>query len=294
MKRTEILFKLAGLLLCLFFLFSATEYKAIEYSFFVTVLIFLGIPHGAIDHLTSEPLINRRGLFIFLALYISLIGLYFITWIYFPIFSLMAFILMSAYHFGQTHFIQRPQKKTGIPLYISRGLFFLFLILGGDFSLTQSILNPIVDITFLQIYLYPILVGSLLLTVSIQLLAKIQITLVDLFELIVLGLILYLSPLMIGFIVYFGFWHALPSMISEYEYLKYYPKYNTVKKFSLQLLPFSIISLLGIGLILFFGIKLLDQNEIILVFFILISLISFPHIFYMDRFWKKIANTDQN
>jgi hypothetical protein len=39
------------------------------------------------------------------------------------------------------------------------------------------------------------------------------------------------------------------------------------------------------------GIKYLDENELILLFFILISLISFPHILYMDQFLrKKIQN----
>ena len=294
MKRIEILFKTVGLIICLLFLFSTVDYPKIEYIFFVLILIFLGIPHGAIDHLTSDPMISRKGLLVFLLLYISLIGFYLISWLYFPSFSLLAFLLMSGYHFGQTHFIHRSVKKGRIPLYISRGLFFIFVILGGNFWLSQSILNPILDITFLETHLYKILIGSLLLTISIQLVAKITFTWIDFFELIVLGLILYLSPLMIGFIVYFGFWHALPSMISEYDYLKYYPKYNSLKKFGLQLLPFSLISLVGIGLILFFGMNYLDQNEIILVFFVLISLISFPHIFYMDRFWKKTTNTGRN
>jgi beta-carotene 15,15'-dioxygenase len=101
-----------------------------------------------------------------------------------------------------------------------------------------------------------------------------------------LGPILYFSPLLIGFVVYFGFWHALPSMIAEYKFLSGFSAYDSVKKFSIQLLPFSIISFIGIGVILFFGLKFLENNELILLFFVLISLISFPHILFMDRFLK--------
>jgi Brp/Blh family beta-carotene 15,15'-monooxygenase len=109
----------------------------------------------------------------------------------------------------------------------------------------------------------------------------------QLLEMLILGPILYLSPLMIGFVVYFGFWHALPSMITEYKFLSGFMAYNSVKKFVVQLLPFSILSFIGIGLILFLGLKFLENNELILLFFVMISLISFPHILYMDSFLKK-------
>lgn len=293
MKRIEVSFKVLGLLLCSLFLFLPIENQGIEFTLFIIILTFLGIPHGAIDHLTSEPILTKKGLIKFLFYYLSLIGLYLISWIYFPVFSLVIFILMSAYHFGQTHFIGRSNSNSSIiPLYISRGLYFLLLILGGNFSLTQSILEPIFDISILLPYLVYILMGALILTIAFQFLSRIKITILDIVELSLLGAVLFFSPLMISFIVYFGFWHALPSMISEYEYLKAYPNYNSIKKFTIQLLPFSLISLVGIALILIFGLKLLDQSELILLFFILISLISFPHIFYMDRFWRKVTKTD--
>ena len=292
MNRIELAFKAVGLILCLLFLLLFSKNEFLEYSVFVVALTFLGIPHGAIDHLTSEPQITKRGFLTFLLSYISLIAAYLIGWIFFPVFSLVAFILMSGYHFGQTHFIKRPvQKSAKLLLYTTRGLFFLLLILSGDFELTQEILKPILALSFLSNYLIYILISSLSLTVLVQWISKVKFTRSDLIEFLILGPVLFLSPLMIGFIVYFSFWHALPSMISEYEFLKRYPNYNSVKKFATQLLPFSLISLVGIGIILILGMKFLNTSELILVFFILISLISFPHILYMDRFWNKATRT---
>lgn len=292
MNRIEIAFKAVGLVICLLFVIFSSQNQLIEYSIFFVALTFLGIPHGAIDHLTSEPEISKKGFLTFLISYISLIACYLISWIFFPIFSLIAFLLMSGYHFGQTHFINRSvQKSAKALLYTSRGIFFLLLILSGDFELTQEILDPILNVSSLSQYLILILSGSLILTVIVQWISKVKFTRSDLFELLVLAPILYFSPLMIGFIVYFSFWHALPSMISEYKFLKRYPNYNTVKKFAAQLIPFSAISLIGIAIILILGMNYLNASELILVFFILISLISFPHILYMDRFWNKATRT---
>lgn len=291
MNRVELFSKIGGLFLCTLFIFLPKDFQAFGYIFFSIILILVGIPHGAIDHLTSDPQINKKGLFRFLLLYIFLISFYLLSWIYLPVTALLAFILMSAYHFGQTHFINRPVKnKFKVLLYVSRGVYFLLLILAGDLTLTQSILKPIANIPDLDPFY--VLLLFLVITVIIQWFAQIKFKSSDLFELTILGPILFLSPLMISFIVYFGFWHALPSMTSEYEFLKKYPDYNTFKKFIKQLLPFSAISIVGIALILLIGINYLEKSELILVFFILISLISFPHILYMDRFWNKITKTD--
>jgi Brp/Blh family beta-carotene 15,15'-monooxygenase len=137
-----------------------------------------------------------------------------------------------------------------------------------------------------------LILGSLfLLTVVIQAISGPKLSKIQFLECLILGPILYFSPLLIGFVIYFGFWHALPSMISEYKFLSRNSAYNTVKKFGIQLLPFSVISFIGIGLILFLGLEFLETNQLVLLFFVLISLISFPHILFMDRFLK---NQHQN
>jgi len=291
MNRIELFSKLGGLGICVLFIFLPRDDQTFEYIFFILLLILVGIPHGAIDHLTSDPEINKKGLLRFLFLYISLIAIYLIGWIYFPVLALLAFIAMSAYHFGQTHFINRHvANKFKVLLYSSRGLYFLLVILAGDLALTRTILKPLVNLPDVNpLFIIP---AFFIATVVIQWFSKVPYSSSDLFEMIILGPILFLSPLMISFIVYFGLWHALPSMVSEYQFLKRYSAYNTFKKFSKHLLPFSTISIVGIAIILIVGINYLEISELILVFFILISLISFPHILYMDRFWRKITKID--
>jgi Brp/Blh family beta-carotene 15,15'-monooxygenase len=292
MKPIENSFKILGLMICLGFSFLNHDYQWIEMSLFALILLAVGIPHGAIDHLISNPVFEISSFKLFLIKYLSLIGGYLIVWYFFPLFALFAFLVMSAYHFGQTHFIHISSPvKHSMLLNISRGGYFLAAILVGNWDTTRSILSSLTSLEFINEYRFWILGSFLILTVLIQSFFGPRWSKTHLLELIILGPILYFTPLLIGFIIYFGFWHSLPSMLKEYDYLKKFKAYETPSKFAVQLAPFSLISLLGIAVILFLGIKYLDENELILLFFILISLISFPHILYMDQFLrKKIQN----
>jgi Brp/Blh family beta-carotene 15,15'-monooxygenase len=288
MKHIENSFKIFGLLICLAFLFFNQDSQWIEMSLFALILLTVGIPHGAIDHLISNPVFDIRSFKLFLIKYLSLIGFYLIVWYFFPLFALFAFLMMSAYHFGQTHFIHvsSPVKHAWL-LNISRGGYFLAVILVGNWDTTRSILSSLTSLELVNEYRFWILGSFLIMTALLQSFFGPRWSKTHLLELIILGPILYFAPLLIGFIVYFGFWHSLPSMLKEYDYLRTFKAYETPRKFAFQLVPFTLISLVGIAVILFLGVKYLGENELILLFFILISLISFPHILYMDQFLRK-------
>ncbi len=288
MNRIEKLAKAFGILICLVFVLFPGDYSIIQLSIFGLILIAIGIPHGAIDHLITNPKIDRKGMKSFLLTYLTLIAAYILMWYFLPLPALVAFLVMSAYHFGQSHFIAEKQSEKHIwTLFTSRGGYFLFAILFGDWATTQTILSPLVEIEIPASVRISILIALLLATILAQLLLGPKFKINHLIELLILGPILYFSPLLIGFVVYFGFWHALPSMITEYKFLSGFRPFDSIKKFAVQLLPFSLISLIGIGLILFFGLKFLESSELVLLFFVMISLISFPHILYMDSFLKK-------
>ncbi|MFC3881011.1 Brp/Blh family beta-carotene 15,15'-dioxygenase [Algoriphagus namhaensis] len=295
MKSIENQVKILGIALLLLSMATMMMWPDFQWVVFILVMLFVGIPHGAIDHLTSDPAINPKSLSVFLVKHIALIGLYLLFWWIFPIFSLAAFILMSAFHFGQTHFIRRADGKLIHQiLFVSRGMFFLSVILLGDFEFTQEILAAVIDILSLATIQPYLITGFFVVTILMQYIAKVKFNKNDLIDLLLLPIALYFSPLMLSFVIYFGFWHAFPSMVEEYNFLKKYPQFASLKKFGVQLIPFTLLSLIGISLILFFAQRNLSPEEVILMFFVLISVISFPHILYMDRFLKSQANTDQN
>ena len=77
-------------------------------------ILLIGIPHGAIDHIL---LFRKREMsqLTFYSIYLGLIVGFIILWHITPIFSLLFFLLISAFHFGESQFSderrQSPQKK---------------------------------------------------------------------------------------------------------------------------------------------------------------------------------------
>jgi Brp/Blh family beta-carotene 15,15'-monooxygenase len=288
MDRIEKFSKILGIGIALLFILIPNLPIAVQFGVFGVILVLVGIPHGGIDHLIHNPEIRPKGLVHFIIRYLLLMSAYGLLWWLLPVAALIAFLAMSAYHFGQSHFLEQGQlqPKEGI-LYLLKGSFFLSVILFGDWEMTQEILSPILTISLPENY--RLLSMGLLMACSLlgHGWKNRSLSLGDALDYLVLVPLLYLSPLLISFAVYFGFWHSLPSMLAEYKYLSQHPTFNSPLKFGKQLLPFSGISLIGITAILIIGMKFLDSSQLYLLFFVMISLISLPHILYMDTFLKE-------
>ena len=288
MDRIEKFSKILGIGIALLFILIPSLPIAVQFGVFGVILVLVGIPHGGIDHLIHNPEIRPKGLVHFIIRYLLLMLSYGLLWWLLPVAALIAFLGMSAYHFGQSHFLEQGklQPKEGL-LYLLKGSFFLSVILLGDWKMTQEILSPILTISLPENYR----LLSMGLLMASSLLAhgwkNRSLSLGDALDYLILVPILYFSPLLISFAVYFGFWHSLPSMLAEYKYLSQHPSFNSPLKFGKQLLPFSGISLVGITAILIIGMKFLDSSQLYLLFFVMISLISLPHILYMDTFLKE-------
>lgn len=293
MARIEFLVKGLGLTLGLAFLIFSDLPQTLHYILFGSTLLLVGIPHGGIDHLIHNPQIGKRGLVHFIFRYLLVMLGYGLLWWLLPLAALLAFLLMSSYHFGQSHFLDRLRNSSEEAwLYLIKGSFFLAILLFGDWEMTQKILQPILSLTLTELQRLGILGGLMASSLLIQGWVGRTFTAGDAMDYLILAPVLYFSPLLVGFSIYFGLWHSLPSMLAEYEYLKKYPEFSTPIKFCLQLLPFSGISLLGIALLFGVGIRYLPTQELYLLFFVMLSLISLPHILYMDTFLKEKVSID--
>ena len=135
--RIQLLVQLFTLIIIMVSL-SESEWLVSSSLMIALILILLiGIPHGANDHLLFFNLINKRideknrKSTLFFALYIGLILLYIGCWYLFPAFSLGLFILISIYHFGQSNLYISPIESKFVKL--------ISIILSGSFVLLTPI-----------------------------------------------------------------------------------------------------------------------------------------------------------
>lgn len=102
-------------------------------------LVLVGIPHGALDVLTHSFRNNTATSWVYIAKYLAAIGLVLMGWLFIPGITLIGFLLLSAWHFGQADF-ELWDVKGGEMIW---GVFVLSMILGWHLDEVQSILLPI-------------------------------------------------------------------------------------------------------------------------------------------------------
>ena len=97
---------------------------ALKWQFwpFILGMVFLGLPHGALDHLAPLFLLRRRltpaYLTLFVLGYAALVVVYLVFWHLFPLAALAVFLLCSWLHWGQgdayflAAFSQQPRPHT--------------------------------------------------------------------------------------------------------------------------------------------------------------------------------------
>ncbi|MDP5120205.1 MAG: Brp/Blh family beta-carotene 15,15'-dioxygenase, partial [Spirosomaceae bacterium] len=101
MKQPTFLF-IALLLFSFPFLSGGVE-LSIESQFTISMLLVftIGIAHGSVDNLLYLKKSKMKPVRFYL-IYLILVGIYAATWFIFPLFALTLFLLISAYHFGQS------------------------------------------------------------------------------------------------------------------------------------------------------------------------------------------------
>jgi Brp/Blh family beta-carotene 15,15'-monooxygenase len=298
MTRAIFLF-IASVLLLLPFVFTAGAISVSSQLILCTpFLLLLGIPHGAIDHilyLKNNKLKHSH----FIGIYLLLVGSNIALWMLLPSIAYVLFLLLSGYHFGQSQFSHYFNEE---PVYYR--LFYLFWgvsLLAGlvYFNLDEihlimnqydefAAFRPLhQDKLMFQIFLASSF-GTLFFLVMLTI--KKSLTVENLMmEVLVLSLVLvcfFLMPLLIGFTLYFVILHSFKVLREEYNYLNAEIRVNSIGGFVKVLAPFTLFSFAGIGLL--FGMIYLNWLTISYGYclLIIISSITLPHVFVMNRFYK--------
>jgi lycopene beta-cyclase len=245
------------------------------------IILFLGfmvvgLPHGAVDHLIGQDIARKKTLVTFVLKYLFIAALLGALWWVFPDFALIMFLAYSAWHFGQTDFTEWNLKQ-GWKSFLW-GTLVLMLILFFHFDETKSILNQIPDLqlsNMLASFSTEQLTITKFVIVGIAFLFAINTKSLYLLATVIYLMILSKLPLFIAFAIYFIFQHSFQGW-------KHLTKGLNIQSTSLWLksAPFSLS---GAAIILL-GLFFIHTN--FSVFFILLSCISLPHVFWMNRFYN--------
>lgn len=265
-------------------------------------IALLGIPHGAIDHVIYLE-DSKSNPFKFYSFYFGLMGVYAVVWIFLPMWSMVAFLGLSAYHFGQSQFteIAKIPERKKILLYISWGTSILAgLIYYNRAEIAElSVAIPdlaAVNAAFENAALYlaiTAMTAAITVILLIDSFRKGEITpqrfSMELYTFAFIHFVFYALPLVVGFTLYFVILHSSKVLIEEFTYLRKMRVNFNLKKFVRLLLPYTLVSLVGSGFLMAISMTGAIDISAVLLSFILISVLTLPHSVVMENFYSKLG-----
>ena len=232
-------------------------------KYLVALVFLLGIPHGSIDHLlySQDNTIDAPRFIVF---YLVAILLYALAWVYFPVASFFLFLLISAYHFGQSQFAYLASEKSLLNglLYISWGLSITSGMLYYNWEVVPDILTYSTELSEYFSFLES---GHLAVTTVLSTSCAVLILVlkcfgnssggitrekffVELYLLSINHFAFFALPLLLGFALYFVVLHSLDVTMDEYAYFKSLNPTLKVREFVLMLLPFLFLNTPAVSL----------------------------------------------
>jgi len=192
------------------------------------LVISIGILHGANDLLILSvkekvKFFNKKNLFVYLTIVLFCVLLFLIE----PYLTMIVFILISSYHFGEEHFNEEISKNKWLDIvyFSSYGLFlFSILFYFSSFEVKKIMIeltgtyfeNSLIYITFLISGILFILLNTYLIIIkkinSIQFFK-------ELFFILLIAIVFANTSLILGFAVYFIFWHSVPSILNQIKFI---------------------------------------------------------------------------
>ena len=261
-------------------------------------ILMIGIPHGAIDHIL---LFKKREMsqIKFYAIYLGLIIGFIMMWHFSPLYSLLFFLLISAFHFGESQFADikfYPFLKN--LFYFFWGLSLLSTLIFYNIDELNTItlyfddtlaLEKIYNTDRVRILFYFTNAITVLAIFAMTIFKKIKIErlLSESFLLFLIHITFYLFPFIIGFTLYFVALHSLKVMNDEFIFFKdENPKFS-ILDFLKMLAPYSILSIFFTAILLSLSYLNYIPYSIPFLSIMIISVITLPHAIVMNIFYNE-------
>ncbi len=302
---TRLYLLLIGALLLIFQL--AIPQLVVKYQFilFLVGIMVLGIPHGAADLLISLKITSdKKARFSYLQFFLNYLGrlLFFLAILLLsPAIGVILFIILASFHFGETDLYQfETNTLTGKLFSVSYGLIVLSVILFFHFGEVKPLLMEFdsgkkigylinwIDthkITLLFLALIQFYVFTFIYFITNKNNPKLDGTFLINFLLIIL--ILFCLPMLLGFTFYFVFWHSIISLQNITRYLRHDLQFS-LKRLVGQISLYSLMAVIGVVIFGVFGIMFLNTNTIIIYALMGLAVLTAPHMQIMHIMYHNI------
>ncbi len=267
----------------------------VQWIVFVGLLVVVGIPHGALDHLIARETASRAGksfsLSWFVFRYLLIMALYGMAWFVFPVLSLVLFLFMSIWHFGETDIECVPSTLPWtITRFVAGGFVLTFILLTHSTEVTPvlehmthnnlliiSIWQGTIRHSWLVLWGWSLLTGCLF-----RIAFQRSPVVVDWLRLARLAVILALGfwlPLLLAFGLYFSGWHALNSFQMTYGYLQHSRQTMvTAGQIWMNSLPLTAIALASSSAFAWWWQYTTPVGDPVRFVFVFLSLVTLPHL----------------
>lgn len=280
-------FKIFSTFLLLWF---SVFFEDIVEDFVAFGLIFtVGILHGANDIFIlskNDKLFNKTVKHLIIYLFIIAVSV-----VFFFIDSKIAlalFVLFSAYHFGEEHY--EDKIDISFPFntiyYFTYGLVLFSILLYMNIEFVNSIVYELTESYFIDEYIEYVLIvtSGLYVLLTFYLWYQKHFNLLEIIEevfyLLLFTLIFEATSLILGFAIYFIFWHSIPSIIGQIKYLAGDVNKKSIISYLKKAFIFWLISVIFL-VALYVWIPDIEylENAIFLILFA----VTAPHIWVMFK-----------
>ena len=284
-------------LLVTFFLLWTTTVINVQTEAYLAYIMILtvGILHGSndIELLFGSFKFQKKQTFQVVSLYILMVLLTVGLFYFIPGITLGIFILFSAYHFGEQHFVKKVSSKSLIKdlFFLSYGMIILSMLFNVNQTEVVLIISQITGMVPSPFLFSVGLIVSVCLTlvfgINLFTSQKIHTSLIrEVFLLLVFYIIFKFATVLWAFAIYFIVWHAYPSIMDQIDVLKSNMKTFSLKQYMKTSFIYWLISVTGIGVLFLLTSEMPELFNAL--FFTFIAAISFPHIYVIRK-----MNSDQ-
>ena len=299
--------KIHHLMLLVFSIFGLVNYFLIKNNivadnlrllfFCFFMILILGVSHGSLDHFRGknlfQPMLKKNWFIFFYPGYILLSLIVIFCWTLFPVITLLLFLMVASYHFGEEDLRFFFNSKGYFFNLVSLLKGFLIITLSFHYShettvvFFEYLMVPQIEYEKLSEFKSLLFSANLIfLIVGLIYLLKKQINklVLILLEIIFIIMSFIYLPLILAFSMYFCFLHSSKHIIGLANELDSQNISNGLKLFVIKAIPLTFLT----AICAFLSIYFLDQNinkNIIQVIFIGLASLTLPHILLeiMDR-----------